>query len=147
MSAAGDGASSLGLSEMPSTKLSLASLTPETANAPAFLEGVVSLLWPFSPSSATLSLLVCEEDFRLRGSKGQLRANFRGASARTLDAKKVQIGDTVQISLEGAELEVLENATPRDVPWAIVFSTRLVMKVRPSSMHTNGWMLRIDFGV
>jgi hypothetical protein len=125
------------MSSWPITKLPLASLTPDTAaNSAAFLEGVVSLLWPYSPSSATLSLLVCEEDFRLRGSKGQLKVNFRGASARALDEKKVQIGDKVQLSLEGAELEALENATPRDVPWAIVFSTRLVMKVRRSSA---GW--------
>jgi len=76
-----------------------------------------------------MSLLVCEEDVRLRASKGQLRVEFRGASAREVDAKKVQIGDHVELSLEGVEFETLENATPRDVPWQIVFSTRMVMKV------------------
>lgn len=115
----------------PSARLPLASLTPDTATAssPAFVEGVVQLLWPFSPSSATLSLLVCEEDFRLRNSKGQLRVDFRGASARAVDSREVQIGNRVQLSLEGAQLEVLENATAGDVPWAVVFSTRLAMKV------------------
>ncbi|KAF8253019.1 hypothetical protein K440DRAFT_643021 [Wilcoxina mikolae CBS 423.85] len=122
----------------PSARLPLASLTPDTvtASSPAFVEGVVQLLWPFSPSSATLSLLVCEEDFRLRNSKGQLRVDFRGASARAVDSKEVQIGDRVQLSLEGAQLEALEKATERDVPWTVVFTTRLAMKFK----NTGDWV-------
>lgn len=117
------------VSPWPSTKLPLAELSPETATSPAYLEGVVSLQWPFSPSSLTMSLLVCEEDFRLRNSKGQLRVDFRGAAAREVDLRKVQIGDRVQLSLEGAQLNDLSDATARDVPWSVVFSSRLAMKV------------------
>lgn len=61
------------LTKWPTNKLALAQLAPETATAAAFVAGVVSLLWPFSPSNATLSLLVCEEGFRLRGNRCQLR--------------------------------------------------------------------------
>jgi hypothetical protein len=117
------------LDSWPATHLPFASLTPTIATHSGSLKGVVSLQWPFSPSSATMSLLVCEEDVRLRASKGQLRVEFRGASAREVDSKKIQIGDHVELSLEGAEFETLENATPRDVPWQIVFSTRMAMKV------------------
>ena len=117
------------LTKWPTNKLALAQITPETARAPAFLEGVVSLQWPFSPSNATLSLLVCEEDFRLRSNRGQLRVDFRGPSARAVDDMGVQIGDRVQLSLEGAGLEQLDTATAGDVPWAVVFSARLAMQV------------------
>ena len=117
------------LTKWPTNKLALAQLTPETASAAAFLEGVVSLQWPFSPSSATLSLLVCEEDFRLRSNRGQLRVDFHGPSAKAVDDMGVQIGDRVQLSLEGAGLELLDTATAGDVPWAVVFSTRLAMQV------------------
>ena len=76
-----------------------------------------------------MSLLVCEEDFRLRGKNGQLRVSFHGPAAREVDGRKVQIGDRVQLSLEGARLEDLPDATSRDVPWVAVYSERLSMKV------------------
>lgn len=113
----------------PTTKLSLANLCPETATAPARLEGVVSLQWPFSQSASTIAFLVCEEDFRLRTSKGQLRVNFKGPVAKEVDARNIQIGNKIQLSLDGAHFEELPNPSPRDVPWTIEYSSRLRMKV------------------
>lgn len=113
----------------PSRQLPLASIAPGVADLePLFFVATISLIWPFSASSSHLSILACEEDFRLRRSRGQLRVNFNGPSASAVDATGIQIGDSVSLSLEGAEFETLEDATERDIPWAVTFSSRLIMK-------------------
>lgn len=114
-------------SSWPSSELRLAALHPSASSA--FVNAIVTLMWPFSPSSSSLSIIASEEDFRLRLSKGQLRVNFGGACANAVDTRGLQIGDQVMISLEGAVFEELSNATTRDVPWSITFTSRLVMKV------------------
>lgn len=117
-------------SEWPTTRLPHANIAPDTAVAqPAYIEGVATLVWPYSQSNGTFAVVVCEEDFRLRNNRGQLKVNFRGAAARR--AKDVlQATNKVQLSLEGAELEEMKDATRRDVPWALKYSHRLYAKVR-----------------
>jgi hypothetical protein len=113
----------------PSRQLPLAAVTPDASDSePAFFAATISLLWPFSASSLHLSVLACEEDFRLRRSRGQLRINFNGLSASAVDAAGIQIGDSIMVSLEGAEFEALKDGTERDVPWVVTFSSRLIMK-------------------
>lgn len=116
--------------EWPTKRLPLATVTPDSATAqPAFVEGVATLLWPYSQSNATFAFVLCEEDFRLRNNKGQLKVNFRGPAAKEIHGK-LQIGNKILLSLEGAELEELPDATPRDVPWALKYTHRLCGKVR-----------------
>ncbi|RPB03550.1 hypothetical protein L873DRAFT_1669908 [Choiromyces venosus 120613-1] len=123
-------------SSWPSKQVPLASLAPGAPdNEPEFLVAIISLLWPFSSSSSSLSVLASEEDFRLRKNRGQVRINFKGLAASAVDQTKLQIGDRVIISLEGAEFQPLEDATERDVPWVMVYSSRLAMKVNTAS----GW--------
>ncbi|PWW72750.1 hypothetical protein C7212DRAFT_285780 [Tuber magnatum] len=123
-------------SSWPSKQVPLASLAPGTSdNEPGSLVAIISLLWPFSPSSSSLSILASEKDFRLRKNRGQVRVNFKGLAASAVDQAKLQIGDRVVISLEGAEFQPLDDATERDVPWVVVYSTRLAMKVKT----TSGW--------
>lgn len=117
-------------SPWPSRELRLAALDPAAiAEMSAYLSAVVTLKWPFSPSSSSLSITASEEDFRLRLVRGQLRVNFNGLCAGAVEARGLQIGDKVMISLEGASCEELANATSRDVPWVLAFTSRLVMKV------------------
>jgi hypothetical protein len=114
----------------PSIELRLASIDPTTvAEQPAYISAVVTLMWPFSPSSSSLSIIASEEDFRLRLSKGQLRVNFNGACASAVETCGLQIGDKVMISLEGAQYDELASATAKDVSWAVTFNSRLAMKV------------------
>ncbi|CUS10565.1 unnamed protein product [Tuber aestivum] len=123
-------------SSWPSKRVPLASLAPGTSdNEPEFLVAIISLLWPFSPSSSSLSILASEKDFRLRKNRGQVRINFKGLAASAVDRTELQIGDRVVISLEGAQFQPLDDATERDVPWVVVYSTRLAMKVKT----TSGW--------
>lgn len=117
-------------SSWPPRELRLAELDPAAiVGTSAHLSAVVTLKWPFSPSSSSLSITASEEDFRLRLDRGQLRVNFNGPCASAVEARGLQIGDKVVINLEGASYEELANATSRDVPWALTFTSRLVMKV------------------
>lgn len=55
--------------------------------------------------------------------------NFRGAAAEAVESRRVQIGERVELSLLGVELEELQEATQRDVPWTACYGRRLVMRV------------------
>lgn len=108
----------------------LASLTPETATNGALVKVVVVLLFPYSPSTQTLRLVLSEEDFRLRENKGQLRVSFHGAAASKLAGKNVDIGDVLVLSTREARFHKLRNATLRDVPWSLRFDEGLLVKLK-----------------
>jgi hypothetical protein len=118
------------------TSLPLASLSPTSSSTAAsssssstYITAVVTLIWPFSSSSRTLSIVASEQNPILRLSKGQLRVNFHGPAATGVDARGLQSGDHVCISLDGAHWEELASASSRDVPWAVSFEKKLTMKV------------------
>lgn len=113
------------------TPLPLASLSPTSSNSTSstYITAVVTLIWPFSSSSRTLSIVASEQNPILRRSKGQLRVNFHGPAATGVDAHGLQSGDHVCISLDGAHWEELAGASSRDVPWAVSFEKKLTMKV------------------
>lgn len=111
------------------TRLDLAMLSPEVAQAPnAWIEGTTTLIWPFSASASTFSVILAEPDFRKRMNHGQLKVNFKGPSARAA-GKRIKIGDTVSLSLEGVKFEELKDASQRDVPWTIEVEKKILMKV------------------
>lgn len=92
----------------------------------------MTLLWPFSSSTQSFSLLLSDPDFRLRRQHGQVKATFHGPSAESVAQSKVGIGDTVLLGLDGVEwinLEV-EGATPgRGINWDLKFDDRVVLEV------------------
>ena len=109
----------------------LASLTPETALNGALVKVVVALLlFPYSPSTQTLRLVLSEKDFRLREKKGQLRVSFHGAAASKLAETNVGIGDMLVLSTREARFHKLKDATLRDVPWSLRFDGGLLVKLK-----------------
>lgn len=68
---------------------------------PNAIRAVVTLIWPFSSRTSSLSLLLAEHDARLRGSRGQVRVTFQNGAARALAKEHVQIGDEILLSLSG----------------------------------------------
>ncbi|TGZ77733.1 hypothetical protein EX30DRAFT_176779 [Ascodesmis nigricans] len=121
----------------PSARLPLANLSPEIASAhPSFIKGVTTLIWPFSQSAQTFSILLCEEDFRLRMNRGQLRLNFKGPSAKEV-ATRVDIGNKVALVLEGVEWEELGEATKRDVPWSVNVRGGVRIKIQTDTGEEN----------
>ncbi|CEN60270.1 hypothetical protein ASPCAL02711 [Aspergillus calidoustus] len=68
------------------------------------IHSVVTLLWPYSSSTKSLSLLLAEPDFRLRRSNGQVKVLFHGHIAEEVAKTHIGIGDKVYLSLNGSRL-------------------------------------------
>ncbi|KAL4815334.1 hypothetical protein BDW67DRAFT_67663 [Aspergillus spinulosporus] len=98
------------------------------------IHSVVTLLWPYSSSTKTLSVLLAEPDFRLRRSNGQVKVFFHGHVAEEVARTHIGIGDIVYLSLVGSRLaENNANAaiqTPgRSVSWDLHFETSAFLEV------------------
>ncbi|KAF9691413.1 hypothetical protein EKO04_010813 [Ascochyta lentis] len=96
------------------------------------MQGVVTLIWPYSSSQRQFALLLAEPDFRLRRNKGQVRVRFSSTSARALATTGVGIGDEVVLSLHGAQF-VHDGAvsTPgKSVDWELAYTQTLAISVR-----------------
>ncbi|KAL8749572.1 MAG: hypothetical protein Q9199_007606, partial [Rusavskia elegans] len=97
------------------------------------VQGIVTLIWPYSVSSQSFSILLAEPDFRLRRQRGQVRVQFRGSSAKALAKCDVQSGDLVKLSLVNAQWERDETAsgTPgRGIGWELRFDERVVLQIQ-----------------
>ena len=94
--------------------------------------GVVTLLWPYSKSRRTFSLLLVEPDFRLRRQNGQVRVHLQGPSARILAKSKVQSGDHIILSLEGVNWlkdESTKETPGKGIEWQLQFEECLRLQV------------------
>ncbi|KAI9777436.1 MAG: hypothetical protein M1839_008848 [Geoglossum umbratile] len=114
------------------TNLPIAQLDPLLSSLPSkSIKAVVTLIWPYSSSKRSISLLLAEPDFRLRRNRGQVRVHFHGSAARTVARREVRSGDVVNLGLEGAEwLRVEESPVPgRGVDWELTFTERLLMEL------------------
>ncbi|PGH27161.1 hypothetical protein AJ80_01118 [Polytolypa hystricis UAMH7299] len=111
----------------------LAQLSPSIENPKSrYFRAVIVLLWPFSSSTKQLSLLLSEPDFRLRGSKGQVKVKFCGASAENIAKSKLGIGDTVFLSLDGAKWKERDAkiGTPGEcIDWDLRYNGRLLLEI------------------
>ncbi|KAL9064757.1 MAG: hypothetical protein Q9157_007718, partial [Trypethelium eluteriae] len=115
--------------------LPIASLAPSLPSVDAkSFKGVVTLVWPYSSSTGQLSLLIAEQDFRLRRNKGQVRVHFHGSSAKAVARSGIGIGDVVIVGLEGVQW-VQEagdhvNTPGKSVDWELRYGQRLVLYAR-----------------
>lgn len=117
----------------PSSLVPIPQLSPDLEDADRYsVQAVVTLVWPFSNSNRSFSLLLAEPDFRLRQQNGQVRVTFRGSCAAEVARTKVGIGDTITLSLQGALWT--ENQTPQLTPgksvrWELQFEARVKLQV------------------
>ena len=115
------------------------------------IRSVVALLWPYSASNKSLTLLLVEPDFRLRRNKGQVRVEFHGSSAKEVARSEIGSGDEVLLSLESAEWKRDEAGvrTPGNgVEWKLSFGERVFMHVgvmllscRATCIPISSWIL------
>lgn len=111
----------------------IAQLNPELRHDESSVTGIVTLIWPYASSKQTISLLLVEPDFRLRSSRGQVRVNFHGSSAKAVARSGLRSGDQLLLSLEGAQWAKDSTAatTPgRAIDWELEYGERLVLQVR-----------------
>ncbi|KAL9044796.1 MAG: hypothetical protein Q9214_002094 [Letrouitia sp. 1 TL-2023] len=115
-----------------SNRISIAELEPSVISQDAFIEGVVTLIWPYSSSDKSFSILLVEADFRLRRHKGQVRVHFTNSSAKAAAKSRISSGDQVRIKLAGAQWEKDEttSSTPgKGIGWELRFCERLVLQI------------------
>lgn len=111
----------------------ITSLRPETAPpADKWVQGIVSLSWPYSSSTRQCALLLADPDFRLRNKKGQVRVRFTGPSAEAIAKTRVGIGDEVYVRLDSAVWAQDSEATRtpgRSVDGELVFRRKLSLRI------------------
>ena len=121
--------------------LPIADLAPSIDPADWRIHGVVTLIWPYSASQRSMSVLLAAPDFRLRRNKGQVRVTFRGASAQAIARLEIQSGDEVELELAGVQWveEDMRGLTPgRGVDWGMAFHKWLSLQVGETQLETCG---------
>ncbi|KAL9028568.1 MAG: hypothetical protein Q9196_003087 [Gyalolechia fulgens] len=114
-------------------RIAIAHLDPALGGSDSVVEGVVTLIWPYSISNKSFSILLAEPDFRLRRQKGQVRIHFRGSSASAVSRCDPRSGDHVTLHLLGAQWEKDETSSRipgRGTGWQLRFEQRLVLKIQ-----------------
>ncbi|KAL4804882.1 hypothetical protein BDV18DRAFT_152870 [Aspergillus unguis] len=116
-----------------STAIPIAQISPDDDRLQqSSIHAVVTLLWPYSSSTKSLSVLLAEPDFRLRRSNGQVKVFFHGHVAEEVARTHVGIGDSVYLSLAGSRLGSNDAATQtpgRSVPWDVHFDASAFLEV------------------
>lgn len=110
----------------------IAQLHPDQDVSGKSITGLVTLLWPYSKSQRTFSLLLVEPDFRLRRQNGQVRVHLQGPSASVLAKSGVQSGDQIILNLEGVNWlrdESTKETPGRGIEWQLQFGECLSLQV------------------
>ncbi|MCJ1403732.1 hypothetical protein MMC11_006955 [Xylographa trunciseda] len=116
----------------PDARVPIAQLQPSLDSTVGFVEGLVTLIWPYSSSNQSTSILLVEPDFRLRRHHGQVRISFTGASAKAIAKSGLTSGDRVSVRLTAA-LWLPEDAggtTPGRGPgWELQYGQSLTLQI------------------
>ncbi|RHZ54694.1 uncharacterized protein CDV56_107577 [Aspergillus thermomutatus] len=122
-----------------STAISIAQISPEADRIfERSIHAIVTLVWPYSSSKKSFSLLLAEPDFRLRRNNGQVKVVFFGCAAEAVAKSQVGIGDHVYLGLAGSKFVASEAAaqTPgKCVPWDVHIDDRVLLEIWRSSQH------------
>lgn len=117
-----------------SAHIPIAELNPELdALSTKSVKAIVTLTWPYSSATSSVAFLLAEPDFRLRRSKGQVRVQFSGSSAKRIAKSGIASGDEVIICLDGVEWlrNTAAPSTPGNgVDFELKFTERLLLQVR-----------------
>lgn len=121
----------------------IADLTPLLAlPSSRSVKAIVTLTWPYSSATRSVAFLLAEPDFRLRRTKGQVRVQFSGSSAKAVAESGIASGDEVILCLDGVEwiTDESNSATPgRGLEFGLKFAERLLLQVSQETMD------KVDF--
>lgn len=132
------------------TRVPIAQLSPDIEElAEKTFLAAVALVWPYSSSTKSVSLLLAEPDFRLRGAKGQIKATFHGRVAEKVAESHVGIGDTVCLALKDIKLvsnDGVQQTPGRSVAWDAHWENGAFLKVCCSQtgyVFSSDWFLSL----
>lgn len=116
------------------TPTPIAQLSPGLPDRDArVIDGVVTITWPYSIVTRSAAFILAEHDFRLRHARGQLRLEFHGPVGQKLTDAGIGGGDSLRISLDGAQWEPHKAQTrvPGTIlEWQLKFTTRLLVRIQ-----------------
>lgn len=119
--------------QISSTAIPIARLSPDVDRLQhSSIRAVVTLLWPYSSFTKSLTLLLAEPDFRLRRSNGQVKVFFHGDVAEEVARTHIGIGDTVNLNLAGSRLaknDVVTQTPGKGVSWDVHFDASAFLEV------------------
>jgi Telomeric single stranded DNA binding POT1/CDC13 len=107
------------------------------SQTPKYIDGVVSLIWPYSSRTRRTAILLADPDFRIRKAKGQTKVTFEGHSAVAVAESHVGIGDTVHLSLEGAQWTQPDEdvfTTGKRADWDLEYSERVYVEINKGTI-------------
>jgi hypothetical protein len=114
----------------------IAHLKPSIEATNISVSGIVALIWPYSASQSSYSLLLVEPDFRLRRHKGQVRLHFTGSSAKAVARGGIRSGDQLLLSLDDVQwtqdasaAEATTQTPGKGIDWELRFQERVVLQV------------------
>ncbi|KAL0465641.1 hypothetical protein QR685DRAFT_538281 [Neurospora intermedia] len=112
----------------------IAQLAPELSDQNSrSVRGEVTITWPYNRVTHTLAFLLAEPDVRLRRTKGQVRVQLHGPSAKAVSECGLGACDEVLLSLDGVEWAKDESPgrlLGARVDWQLQFNRRLVLQVK-----------------
>lgn len=112
----------------------IAELSPTVEHlSDSCIHAVVTLLWPYSSSTKSLSLLLADPDVRLRRLNGQVKVVFHGVIAENVAKSQVGIGDVVRLGLAGSRFVSKETdgqSPGKWIAWDVHFDDRVLLEVR-----------------
>jgi len=116
------------------SRCSITELAPTIDDqASKFIDGVVSLIWPYSSSTHRAAILLADPDFRIRRQKGQTKITFHGDAGVSVAESHVGIGDTVHLSLEGAQWTEPGNdvhTLGKRADWDLEYAGQVYMEIQ-----------------
>ncbi|KAI0840094.1 hypothetical protein F5Y06DRAFT_263623 [Hypoxylon sp. FL0890] len=115
-------------------KTAIADLGPELSDpASRAVRGVVTITWPYSSVNGTFAFILAEPDYRLRRSKGQVRINLSGTSAKAAGESGLSSNDEVLVNLDGVEwvheVKKRQSLPGSGIDWQLNFSNKLLLQV------------------
>ncbi|GIK00681.1 hypothetical protein Aspvir_004708 [Aspergillus viridinutans] len=122
-----------------STAIPIARISPDADRIlERSIHAVVTLVWPYSSSNKSFSLLLAEPDFRLRRNNGQVKVVFRGCAAEAVAKSQVGIGDHVYLGLAGSKFvpsEAVAQTPGKCVPLDVQLDDGVLLEIWRSSQH------------
>lgn len=112
----------------------IAQLDPELPDQNSrSVRGEVTITWPYNRVTHTLAFLLAEPDVRLRRTKGQVRVQLHGPSAKAIADCGLGACDEVLLGLDGVEWT--KDESPGRIPgarvdWQLQFTQKLVLQVK-----------------
>lgn len=109
----------------------ISQLTP-LLSTPASINAIITLTWPYSSATGSIAFLLSETDFRNRRTRGQVRVQFAGSSAKNVAKAGLGSGDEVTLSLDGVEWIEAQDDTAipgRGLEFELKFREKLHLQV------------------